>query len=63
MLTQAHEDLRLECLRLASSGFNEFPGDTVKRAQAYFDFVTGKSDQSPRQVIEAALDKLEAKGA
>lgn len=50
-------EIRLECLRLANAGYSEFPEDAVKRARAYYDFLMGKSDQTPRQIIDAALDK------
>ncbi|MCB4862977.1 hypothetical protein K7W03_25680 [Sphingobium sp. PNB] len=50
-------EIRLECLRLANAGFGERPEDIVARARAYHVFLTGKSDQTPRQIIDAALDK------
>ncbi|MCB4863199.1 hypothetical protein K7W03_26865 [Sphingobium sp. PNB] len=49
-------EIRLECLRLANAGFGELPSDIVSRARAYHDFLTGKSDQTPRQIIDAALE-------
>jgi len=54
--------LRLECLRMALGVASAVlakdanPGDTVARAQRYYDFVTGASSKSPREQIEAALD-------
>lgn len=49
-------EIRLECLRLANAGFGERPEDIVVRSRAYYDFLTGKSDQTPRQIIDAALE-------
>jgi hypothetical protein len=55
-------DYRLECLRLAHQP--ELPAsEVVARANAYHDFLLGKSDQTPRQVIDAALDAMEAANA
>lgn len=57
MLTPEQTELRLQCLHLAVNGYSEHPTETVKRAQAYHDFLTGKSNQTPREVIDAALTK------
>lgn len=52
----SNEQLRLECLRLAHAGNSEPVEYTVQCAQLYYDFLTGKSDQTQRQIIDAALD-------
>lgn len=57
MLTQEQQELRLRILDLAVRA------GSPDLCRHFLDFVTGKSDQSPRQAIDAALDKLEAKGA
>lgn len=43
-------DIRLEALRLAVKA-----GDAGLR-QSFYEFLTGKSDQTPRQIIDAALE-------
>lgn len=51
------EQLRLEALRLAvQSGRG---GDIVKDAQAFYAFLTGKSDRTPREVSPDLLCTLE----
>jgi hypothetical protein len=46
------EAIRLEALRLAVQA-----GDPHFRHQ-FYDFLTGASDQTPRQIIDAALDAV-----
>lgn len=48
-------ELRLEALKLACSGGAD--GKTVEFAQRFYDFLTGKTEQSPRQVIVEALER------
>lgn len=48
------EFLRLEALRLAvQAGFPDF-------RQSFYEFLTGKSDQTPLEMIDAALGKAVA---
>lgn len=61
MRTEPEQALALECLRLATNGFSEFPEATVERAKLYYEFVTGDPEQSARQTINAALDKAGVK--
>ena len=56
----ASRDLRAELLHLAHDPTLP-PRAVVERAEAYFDFVTGKSAQTPRQVIDAALDAADVR--
>lgn len=48
------EEIRVECLRLANS--NPHVVDVVAEAQRYLDFVSGKPVQTPREIIDAALE-------
>lgn len=50
IVTPHNESLRLEALRLAVAA-----GKPELRQQ-FLDFLTGKSDQTPRQIIDAALE-------
>lgn len=70
-VTQMSEEemrFRLECLRLATGIATSIieaeagnAGDTVARAQRYYDFITGASAASPRDAINAALDAANVK--
>lgn len=48
------QELRLECARLCTLT-GSFNG---REAQALYDFVTGRSDLTPRQKIDAALAEM-----
>jgi len=60
-MTEHDQQLRLECLRMAAGGFSEHPNETVARAQAYYDFLTGANAMSPREAINTALDAANVK--
>lgn len=49
--------LRLECLRLASGFVAQYGGDAIITASSFYAFATGKTDQTPREIISAALDQ------
>lgn len=51
MLSDPDQEMRLECLRLAVQ--MQLPD----MAREFYAFVTGASDQTPREQIDAALDK------
>lgn len=57
-MSEYEHDLRLECLKLAAGSGHS--GVTVHVAQAFYDFVTGVN-QTPRQIIDAALDQANVK--
>lgn len=54
-LSSYDENLRLDCLRAVG-------GDVFNARQAY-EFVSGQSDLTPRQRIEAALKEIEGADA
>lgn len=48
-------DIRLACLKLAHEASHS-PDEVVRRADAYAAFVLGQPVQTPRQIIDAALE-------
>jgi hypothetical protein len=54
--TPEEQEMRFRCLQLAH-GHEWAPMDVVSRAKDYYAFVTGQPAQTPRQMINAALDK------
>ncbi len=54
-LSDYERDQRLECLKLAVESTGS--ADAVALARDFYAFVTGESDKSPREIIDAALDQ------
>ena len=48
------QELRLRCVDLAMRGD---PANVVHTARAIYAFVTGESDKTPREKVNAALDE------
>lgn len=57
-LSPPDQEMRFRCLRLA---VERQTGAPIADAHKFHDFVTGKSDQTPRQMIDAALDQADVK--
>jgi hypothetical protein len=60
--SQEDREMRIRCLEIATGSQISVSPDfdaagVVYRARAYYDFVTGTSDLTPRQKIDAALDQ------
>ncbi len=55
-LSRPEEDVRLQCLELAVQACATSGQDCVPVARAFFDFVSGDADLTPRDRILRALE-------
>lgn len=53
-------EIRLRCAEIATTA-TSMGGNSAQTAREIYAFVTGKSDQTPREVVDAALDKAGVK--
>ena len=59
--SRPEEDIRLDCLKLAVQAIPDGSGaDCIAVAQAFFEFVSGATDATPRERILRALNDLGA---